>query len=432
MKRIENVLPIDSVVESECIRRDSALAARSMSNGIDDDTHKTILPRESSHVRSSPTSVILELGTEHGVFDENVDTKDHPPVLIQRIASALHKEELLLFLQRDNVKLIAGISGWYMFGFLAVITTKLLLTTWAVPPLILTVQQLMISSTVLNILFQARGEQGLQPWPSDKHIQLDFVLIGLFNALDFLASNCGFEGADASFVETIKASEPITTTIVALSWRIDTLGSAEAGSLVLLFTGVLLSTLGNTEVESQDGEIEPAALEASVRSTLTVMSANLCFAFRVLCQKRYRGSATASDQLDNTNLLYRMQTTGWMMLLLPTILNHYAYVSGGLTAPVDHQARYLGLSLLNSTAYLIYNLSSCYVLTQVSALQSMGINCLRRMLATLVTCFVFGVTLSTVSVFGISMCFTGFALFTLYRNRRQTGYGAVKTKSSNV
>eukprot|EP00977_Amphora_coffeiformis_P002244 scaffold426_cov219-Amphora_coffeaeformis.AAC.6 len=353
MQKIETMLPVDSVGESECIRRDSALIVRSMSNGIDVDTNTKILPRESaSYVRSSPTSVILELGSDDDEFEENIATKGHPPVLVQRIASALLMEELLLFLQRDSVKLFAGIAGWYTFGFIAVITTKLLLTTWAVPPLILTVQQLMISSTVLNILLQRRGEQGLQPWPSDKHIQLDFVLIGLFNALDFLASNCGFEGADASFVETIKGSEPITTTIVALSWKIDTLGPAEAGSLVLLFTGVLLSTLGNTQAESGDGEIESAALEASVRSTLTVMSANLCFAFRVLCQKRYRGSATASDQLDNTNLLYRMQTTGWMILLLPAILNHYTYVSGGLSAPMDHQTGYLvdGNQLLTANA----------------------------------------------------------------------------------
>lgn len=422
MQRTETLLPVDNVGETECIRRDSTLT-RSVSMGSTDETIIGCSPPV-----SSPTSVIsLE---RPDTLNETIGTKGHDPSLAHRIAAALHKEQLFLFLQRDHVKLFVGIAGWYTFGFVAVITTKLLLTEWTVPPLLLTLQQLIISSTVLNILLQRRG--GLQPWPCDKHIQLDFVLIGLFNALDFLASNCGFDGADASFVETIKASEPVTTSIVALSWKIDTIGSGEATSLLLLFTGVLLSTLGNTQVESGDGEIEPAALEASVRSTLTVMSANLCFAFRVLCQKRYRGSATAADQLDNTNLLYRMQTTGWMILLLPACWNHYTFVFGGLTSPMGHQTGYLVLSLVNSTAYVIYNLSSCYVLTQVSPLQSMGINCLRRMLATLVTCFVFGVTLSSVSIIGIFMCFTGFALFTVYRNRRQTEQKPIKAKLSNI
>ena len=441
MQRVETLLPVDGMGESECVRRADSAVRRSLSAGSEEDAVVLRISRE-SFARSSPTSVVVvaddfqddAILAEEAQDTTIIATKEHPVSLVNRWASFLQLEQVLLYWQRDNVRLFVGIAGWYTFGFVAVITTKLLLTTWAVPPLLLTVQQLLISSTVLNLLLQTRGEQGLQPWPADKHIQLDFVLIGLFNALDFLASNCGFEGADASFVETIKASEPITTTLVALSWKIDTLGNAEAASLGLLFTGVLLSTLGNTQAESGDGEIEPAALEASVRSTLTVMSANLCFAFRVLCQKRYRGAVTtATDQLDNTNLLYRMQTTGWMILLLPAILSHYNFVSGGLRAPMDHQTGYLGLSLLNSTAYVIYNLSSCYVLTQVSALQSMGINCLRRMLATMVTCLVFGVTLSTVGVFGIAMCFTGFALFTVHRNRRQTEtQHSLKAKDSNI
>ena len=376
---------------------------------------------------SSPSAVI-QLGSP-----EVVSTKEHPASTVQQIAWALQMEDLLLLLQRENVRLFLGIAGWYVFGFVAVITTKMLVTTWSIPPLLLTVQQLVISSTVLSVLLQNRcSDLGLQPWPKEKNIQLDFGLIGLFNALDFLFSNCGFEGADATFVETIKASEPITTTCVALAWNIDTLGLGEASSLLLLFTGVLLSTLGNTQGESNDLEIETAALEASVRNTLTVMSANLCFAFRVLCQKRYRAAATTTDQLDNANLLYRMQIVGWMVLLLPALFRHYGFVAGAFTAPMDHQTGYIGLSLLNSMAYVIYNLSSCYVLSHVSPLQSMCINCLRRMLATIVTCFVFGVTLSSISICGIGMCFIGFGLFTYHRNHRQAERAFFKSKISDV
>lgn len=363
-------------------------------------------------------------------------TKEHPATVAQVVTSALQMESTLTFLQRENVRILLGVAGWYIFGFVAVITTKLLVTTWSVPPLLLTVQQLMISSSVLHILLQYRcSKLGVQPWPVQSNVQLDFGLIGLFNALDFLASNCGFEGADASFVETIKASEPITTTIVALSWKIDTLGLGEGISLGFLFTGVLLSTLGNTRgvtLDGGDGEIEPEALEASVKSTLTVMSANMCFAFRVLCQKRYRTAAMATDQLDNANLLYRMQMVGWMVLLLPALWGHASSLYNLFLAPVEYQTGYIGLSLLNSTAYVIYNLSSCYVLSHVAPLQSMCINCLRRMLATIVTCLVFGVTLSSIGICGIAMCFMGFALFTFHRSQRQVDRTPVKSKQSDV
>jgi drug/metabolite transporter (DMT)-like permease len=71
----------------------------------------------------------------------------------------------------------------------------------------------------------------------------DLELAGLFNALDFLASNTSFSHSAASFVETIKASEPITTTAIAL---IDKLRFPEAVSLGVLVSGVLCSTFGNT------------------------------------------------------------------------------------------------------------------------------------------------------------------------------------------
>jgi hypothetical protein len=137
--------------------------------------------------------------------DSDVAThKEHPPSWSNRLVAALQQEHILRFLQRDQVRLLAGIAGWYTFGFVAIITTKVLLTSWEVPPMLLTVQQLLISSTFLRILlfFSKKGSDGIQPWPTEPGIQLDFILIGLFNALDFLASNCGFEGADANFVET--------------------------------------------------------------------------------------------------------------------------------------------------------------------------------------------------------------------------------------
>jgi hypothetical protein len=74
----------------------------------------------------------------------------------------------------------------------------------------------------------------------------DLVLAGLFNALDFLASNTSFSHSAASFVETIKASEPITTTAIALFFGIDKLRFPEAASLGVLVSEVLCSTFGNT------------------------------------------------------------------------------------------------------------------------------------------------------------------------------------------
>lgn len=139
------------------------------------------------------------------------------------------------------VVLVAAIAAWYLVGVGAIVTTKILLTDWKVPPLLLTFQQLLAGSTVLRSVLSLRplGAQPL-PWEreemsnqlllqhhdnsnGDSEAPLpmklgaiwehhsDFLLAGLFNGLDFLASNTAFSHAAASFVETIKSSDPITS-----------------------------------------------------------------------------------------------------------------------------------------------------------------------------------------------------------------------------
>ena len=63
-----------------------------------------------------------------------------------------------------------------------------------------------------ELLFNDRIQQFF-PWCHHKYF--NFIWCGICNAGDFLASNIAFGGSSAHFVETIKASEPITTTTIA-------------------------------------------------------------------------------------------------------------------------------------------------------------------------------------------------------------------------
>jgi drug/metabolite transporter (DMT)-like permease len=72
-------------------------------------------------------------------------------------------------------------------------------------------------------------------------------LTALYFTFGFLATNYSFERSSASFVETVKAAEPITSAAVAVGWGIETLGSREVASLLAIVSGVLLSTWGNAE-----------------------------------------------------------------------------------------------------------------------------------------------------------------------------------------
>jgi hypothetical protein len=334
----------------------------------------------------------------------------------------------------DHMALVVVIAAWYGVGALAIVTTKLLVTTWRVPPLLLTAQQFFLASTILRTVL-AFGK-GAQPWPVDKtRFNLDFAMAGLFNSLDFLASNAAFSASAASFVETIKASEPITTTAVALVWQVDRLGLHESGCLVLLVAGVFLSTVGNAAAvgtKTRTDEEAEIALEHSTRIALTVMSANLCFAFRALSQKRYRTSRPASDQLDDINLLCGMLQVGALISLPAALWIHGGSLADAMTASSENQKHYAGLTLLNAVSFATYNWASCYVLSHVSVLHHSSLNCLRRMFVTIATSIFFGVKMTLAGGTGIAMSFAGFLSFTHYRRQRRKEEQQLKPKDSNV
>lgn len=311
-----------------------------------------------------------------------------------------------------NRFIIGVIASWYLLGVVAIVSTKLLLMEWNVPPLFLTFQQLLLASSLLRLRLVAFSHAGAQPMPvltvrlrrgksasdndnvsvedqacfadgtehsnesvsflttagkpsdddeenDDSTAPLDFYLAGLFNCMDFLASNTAFSASTANFVETIKASDPITTTTVALVYGVDRLGLMEAGSLLLLVSGILLSTWGNGGSDEHgyhralQGLDTPAILswEASVRSALLVVVANFSFAFRAMTQKLYQRHARVS--LNDDNLLFRLQQVGWMTLLVP-VLVVYCGTLRSVLAINEHKLDYAKLSLVNAIAYATY------------------------------------------------------------------------------
>jgi hypothetical protein len=176
---------------------------------------------------------------------------------------------------------------------------------------------------------------------------------------------------------------------VALFWKVDSLGIMESVSLAALIAGVLLSTWANAEAVVEgtkviSTELEEQAFEDSFRICATVMTANLCFAFRAMSQKFYRRKEGQADnkhdrapltnsngqpsvsmstaappppQMDDINLLCRMQQMGAALLILPLLVFDGASCLEYLWSDantVDLQFQYLGLAVLNAVSFAIY------------------------------------------------------------------------------
>jgi drug/metabolite transporter (DMT)-like permease len=343
-------------------------------------------------------------------------------------------------------------------GVISIGTSKLLLTYHgdAVPPLTLTLQQLLIGSTLLRFLLEVRflSSPGVLPWPlaaspattqrrwsyvspppskqqsgvikmlqtvtGGKLVDTRLLLAGIFFSTGFLATNYGFSGAAASFVETIKAAEPITSASVAVLGGIEVLGSNEVFSLITIVAGVLLSTLGNGAGSHSNDNAVATSVQQSLKTCAIVLLANICFSYRGLYQKLFRNDPTAGA-LDDVNLQYRMQQIGVTMLLVPALLLEGPSIMSYWWSHGTYQAfsRFFLLSLLNGFAFTSYNLASTFILTRISVVHHAALNCLRRVFAILITSFYFVVPITFLGGVGIVLSTAGFLSFTHFKAQRQ-------------
>ncbi|GAX27713.1 hypothetical protein FisN_13Hh190 [Fistulifera solaris] len=347
--------------------------------------------------------------------------------------------------------LALAVCLWYSLGIVSIGSSKLLLSTQKIPPLCLTLQQFVIGSTFVRILLKSRclSSPGLQPWPTtasplrrpayyygeaDVHTSPRSLLLpkgdyqfltlaGVYFCGGFLATNYGFSGSSAAFVETIKAAEPITSATVAVLWGIESLNQSEVISLVTIVVGVLLSTLGN-----RPSDTETATLADSARACLIVMASNLCFSFRGLYQKLFRATSEGGTAvIDDLNLQFRMQQLGSYLLFVPVVVFHGPSFCQRLLATATSTRgislsdlfHYMVLSLVNGCAFASYNLASTFILSRISVVHHAALNCIRRIFAIIVTSLLFQIPFTWIGAMGIGLSFLGFMSFTHFKVQKQ-------------
>ena len=230
-------------------------------------------------------------------------------------------------------------------------------------------------------------------------------------------------------METIKSSQPITTTAVALFFGIDKLQKSEALAMAVIVAGVFCSTLGNAQDStahdddpdssmSQQSSTSHMTMVQAIQTTMIGITANLCFALRVNSQKKFRAHPEGRE-MNDTNMLMWMQRMGSLALSIPVILFELPGVIERTRASslVDDLLPFWGLVLVNAVCFSLYTLTNTFVLTRVSVSQHTGLNALRRMFVIVFTAVVFGIPITLMKALGILLCFTGFSAFSYYRNQ---------------
>jgi hypothetical protein len=381
---------------------------------------------------------------------------------------------------QQQSKLVVAVLLWYSLGVVSISTSKLLLTPYqwpseqpvldddhinnstqhyahylqhigGVPPLWLTLQQLLLGSTFLRFLLSINflNSPGLHPIETilavakvshphdyyknepqllynvlwlrtsspqktliDHHVVKKsslttlwyLIKAGICFSMGFLTTNLAFGAASPTFVETVKAAEPITSAILAVAWKIDTMTSLEVTGLAGIITGVLMSTLGGGSDGSSEGNNSTTSTATMFLACGIVMTSNLCFSLRGLYQKLFlRATANTTGipstdvggrqpqqqqeqqphqlsleqqepnltmqqqsetpQLDDLNLQFRMQQTGVFMLAIPaliwegpSLLYHAVHVASVLSTRTFLTVlfKYFALAVVNGLAFSSY------------------------------------------------------------------------------
>ena len=319
---------------------------------------------------------------------------------------------------------------WYSLGIISIATSKVLLTN-GVSPLVLSLQQFGIGCLVLHAIVHIRRGGGDSSDDTTTHTTTTknnknnnntyLPWASVCFALGFVATNLGFHGAAASVVETVKASEPITSALLAYTCGLETQGwnFGQLTSLASIVAGVVLASSSSSSSSGADDESTTTTTTATPWSAiLYVLAANLCFSFRGLFQKL---GQQKQQQQDAVRLQLSMQTMGLRLLVVPvvveqvvvllllrrttdtnsssssswettsttTITNNYSSSSSSYTTML-----LLSMGLLNGVAFTAYNLASTYILSRLTVVHHAALNCIRRVVAILVTSLLFGIPIT--------------------------------------
>ena len=380
----------------------------------------------------------------------------------------------------DKIPTAILVIVWFSLGIISIATSKILLSTYNLPPLLLTIQQLMIGMLLLRTLMYMQKGGGLQSVPvqvsyryqdgpnnanhcengiykrkssnehdlaklrsttekqgvvaalisfaspftiSYSHIHNQLLRSAIYFSLGFLLTNYGFSAGSAAFVETIKAAEPITSAATAVLWGIEQLVPQEVASLGGIVFGVTISTMGHRTTSSSDELGSTSTSQSLLISSFIVLMANLCFSFRGVHQKLFR-STPQGAVVDDINLQYRMQQIGCLLLIIPAILWNPSLPSKMFhfmsleRISIRNFLRYISICIANGVAFASYNLSSTTILSRISVVHHAALNCIRRVFAIVLTSAIFGLRITMLQISGILVSMAAFFSYIQFKSKK--------------
>ena len=218
----------------------------------------------------------------------------------------------------------------------------------------------------------------------------------------FVLTNMAFSVVTASFAETVKSAEPISSVIMGFFVLKEEATLATYLTLIPICAGVSISCFHDDSF--------------ALSGFLFAAASNICFSARAVLAKKllkqYPGSITELE-------MFRLISLMGLAVLVPLTLvtegtEIYAFLSGDATMTQTYW-ELLSLLFLNGLAYSVYNLTSFLVLGRTNLVTHAVLNCFRRVFIIVFTAMYFNVEISQFNMLGVVLAVIGVCLFAHYR-----------------
>ena len=307
------------------------------------------------------------------------------------------------------------ISGWYACAVVSNLTLKAYLN--AVPSLAHVVFATWAAFAVAAIPFLGRvvrgagggGEAGgsLRSRVAAE-LSRDALTVGTLHALATGLTNVSILVATLAYAHTIKATEPIFTSLLSRQLLNDRLPWSAHAAILTVIGGVILTSFS-------EGELSWAGLAAA-------LAANIASATRAVLFKRAYGHASAADAFTRMSFVAAVLLTPLLLLVavaLPTV--PLSDKAAAAIAALD-DAGPDGLSVTPSLAWILalssatsagYFACSFHVLTLMHAVSHALVNVMKRVVIILTSMVLFRTPATPANVVGIFIANLGIGAYSM-------------------
>lgn len=299
---------------------------------------------------------------------------------------------------------------WYSFAVGAVTLSKKIMNEVPLPNLLCTAQ--FLSASVATKMLEDVTSVGTPAGASDASRRLlrppnfnwQMAQIALSYTLGFVFTNMAFSVVTASFAETVKSAEPISSVLMGFFLLREMATLPTYLTLIPICVGVSISCFHDDSF--------------AMNGFLFAAISNICFSGRAVLAKRLLKQCPGSvSEVE----MFRLISLMGLALLVPLTLvtegaEIYAFLSGDATMTQTY-SELVSLLFLNGFAYATYNLTSFLVLNRTSLVTHAVLNCFRRVFIIVFTSFYFDVEISSFNMLGVAMAVLGVCLFAYFRGK---------------